>query len=80
MRAASLRSDPATQEEHQVTHSRQGIAIALALLLATGAVVLLQVLQPDPPALRDVPRSLARADVPAPVRPSATPARAPVPA
>ena len=53
------------QEEQQVKRTRETRAIALALLLATGIVLLLQALAPEHPAPRHVPRSLAQAAAPA---------------
>jgi len=47
-----------------VKRTREALAIALALLLATGIVLLLQALAPEPPAQRHVPRSLAQTAAP----------------
>lgn len=44
-----------------VKESRQALGVALALALAVGGVLLLQVLEPAPAAMRELPRSLALA-------------------
>ena len=44
-----------------VKESTQAFGIALALALALGGVLLLQVLEPAPAAMRELPRSLALA-------------------